>query len=325
VIGNYTSDVLNYYYFMASNFGTSDRWFAPVMTRTDPNREYLIAATSQGYVYPVGSNKNDTLLLTATTIFQELQTAGISWKIYVNPVGTECTGPPYDPACLLQHSYVRNFVWGQTIPTDYPNNLGTIGIPNSDWDNDLQNGTLPQVAEIEAAGDAGLDEHPSDPVANQIQRGASYVASLINGVMASSSWTSSVFILTYDEPGGFFDHVSPAKTVSPDGIKPKDLLAGDICTQSTGPTCHFTYTGYRVPVIVVSPFSKKHYVSHHVADHTAILKLIETRFHLAALTKRDAAQADMTAFFDFANPPWETPPKPPIQKTDEPCYLNALP
>jgi phospholipase C len=78
-------------------------------------------------------------------------------------------------------------------------------------------------------------------------------------------------------------------------------------------------------VIVVSPFSKKHYVSHHVADHTAILKLIETRFHLAALTKRDAAQADMTAFFDFANPPWETPPKPPIQKTDEPCYLNALP
>jgi len=58
-IGYYDSTDLNYYYFMASNFGTSDRWFNPVLTRTNSNREYLIAATSQGYVYPIGSNGND--------------------------------------------------------------------------------------------------------------------------------------------------------------------------------------------------------------------------------------------------------------------------
>jgi phospholipase C len=324
-MGYYDGIDLNYYYFMASNFGTSDRWFSPVLTRTDANRQYLIAATSQGYVYRVGSNQYNQKLLTATTIFQELQDAGVNWKIYVNPVGTSCTGPPYDPACLLQHSYIRDFEWGQTIPTKYPKNIGTIGIANSDWDNDLANDTLPQVAQIETATDAGLDEHPSDPVANQIQRGASYVSSLINGVMTSSSWKSSVFILTYDESGGFFDHVSPQKTVSPDGIKPQDLRPGDVCTHGTGPTCDFVYTGYRVPLIVVSPYTKKNYVSHQAADTTAILKLIETRFNLPALTNRDAVQLDMTEFLDFANPVWMTPPNPPAQNANSACYLNKLP
>src|SRR5438046_7532706 len=83
-MGYYDGSDLNYYYFMASNFATSDRWFSPVMTRTHPNREYLIGATSQGYVYPIGSNSQDSQPLTATTIFQELQAANITWKIYVN-------------------------------------------------------------------------------------------------------------------------------------------------------------------------------------------------------------------------------------------------
>jgi phospholipase C len=144
-------------------------------------------------------------------------------------------------------------------------------------------------------------------------------------VMASSYWKDSAFILTYDEGGGLYDHVSPAAAVIPDGIGPKDLFAGDICTQTTGPTCNFRFTGYRVPLLVISPFTKKNYVSHTPADFTAILKLIEARFGLLALTKRDAAQMDMTEFFDFANPPWLTPPGPPVQSTGDPCYLNKLP
>jgi hypothetical protein len=127
VMGYYDGGDLNYYYFMASNFATSDRWFNPVMTRTHPNREYLIAGTSQGYAYPIGTDRRDQALLTATTIFQELQNAGITWKIYVNPQGSSCSGPPYDPACLLTLSYVQNFQWGQSIPTLYPHNIGTIG------------------------------------------------------------------------------------------------------------------------------------------------------------------------------------------------------
>jgi len=322
-MGYYEGGDLNYYYFMASNFATSDRWFNPAMTRTQPNREYLIAGTSQGYAYPLGTDNQDQALLTAPTIFQELQNAGISWKIYVDPQGSSCSGPPYDPACLLTLSYVQDFQWGQTIPTLYPQNIAPI----SQYFTDLQNGTLPQVAQIEPATDAGFDEHPSnsDSEPNDIQLGANYVSSLINGLMTSSSWKDSVFILTYDENGGLFDHVSPQPAVSPDGIKPVDLLPGDICTQTTGPTCDFVYTGYRVPLVVISPYSNKNYVSHTVADLTAIPKFIETRFNLPSLTKRDAAQMDMTEFFNFNNPVWLTPPSPPAQNTNGPCYLNQLP
>ena len=312
---------LNYYYFMATAFATSDRWFSPVMTRTPPNREYLVAATSQGHVHPPSSKYPP---LPATTIFQELIQANISWKIYVNPQNSPCTGPPYDPKCLLTLSTIQDFAFGQTIPKDYPQNIA----PMSEYFSDLQNNTLPQVALIEPASDAGLDEHPSDSdtAMTDVQYGANYVSSLINGLMASTSWQDSVFILTYDEFGGMYDHVPAQTTVSPDGIKPIDLTPDDVCyPPQTGPNCDFVYTGFRMPLIVVSPYTRQNYVSHTVADTTAILKLIETRFDLPPLTKRDAAQMDMTEFFDFDDPPWMTPPTPPAQVTNSPCYQNKLP
>ena len=116
--------------------------------------------------------------------------------------------------------------------------------------------------------------------------------------------------------------------MNPDGIPPVDLLPGDVCNE-TGDSgdllCDFKITGYRVPLIVVSPYANKNYVSHTPADTTAILKLIETRFNLSPLTQRDAAQPDMTEFFDFTNPPWMTPPDPPTPNTSGACYLNKLP
>jgi len=341
VMGYYDGGDLNYYYFMASNFAISDRWFNPVLTRTNANREYLIAATSQGYVYPVGSNAQDQKPLAAPTIFQELQQAGITWKIYVDPatgsVGHPiCSGPPYDPSCLLGESYVKDFSWGQTIPTAYPDNIGTIGPAGTcgpsgqstcGFENDLANGTLPQVVQIEPASDAGLDEHPTDvdTAPNDIQRGGTYVSQLISELMQSQYWKDSVFVLTYDEFGGLYDHVAPQAAVSPDGISPVDLQSSDICFGITTGNCNFTYTGYRVPLIVISPYARKNYVSHTVADTTAILKFIETRFNLKPLTARDAAQPDMSEFLDFNNPPWMTPPTPPVQDTSGACYLNKLP
>jgi phospholipase C len=322
VMGYYDSTDLNYYYFMASEFATSDRWYSPAMSRTGPNREYLNAATSQGDAYPLGTDSHDQALLTATTIFQELEAAGISWKIYVNTKNTSCDSNP-TPQCLVTLSYVQDFQWGQAIPNSYPQNLATM----SQYFTDVQNGTLPQVALIEPASAAGLDEHgsDSDPYPIDIQLGANYVSSLINALMKSPSWKDSAFILTFDEFGGFYDHVAPKPQLNPDGISPQDLLPNDICTSGTGPTCNFTYTGYRVPLIVVSPYTKRHYVSHTVMDSTAILKFIEARFHLNALTRRDAAQKSMAEFFNFNIPPWMTPPTPPAQNTGGPCYLNTLP
>ena len=317
-MGYYDGTDLNYYYFMASNFATSDRWFSPVMSRTALNRMYLLAGTSHGHAYPL--NDSGSPQLSDPIIFRILQQAGISWKIYVHPGPDGAT----DPASLYQQSYVQNFTYGSTILNQFPQNIQPI----AQYFTDVQNGTLPQVAMIEPASEVALDEHPADldnSTPPNIQAGAKYVASIMNALMASPSWKDSAFIFTFDEFGGFYDHVAPQPTVSPDGIAPTDLFTGDVCTKVTGPTCDFTYTGYRVPLIVVSPFAKKQYVSHTVADYTAILKLIETRFGLTSLTQRDAAQIDMTEFFDFNNPAWMTPPSPPAQKTGGACYLDHLP
>jgi phospholipase C len=173
---------------------------------------------------------------------------------------------------------------------------------------------------IEGGYSSGLDEHPD----SSVQGGAQYVSSLINGLMSSPSWKDSVFILTYDEGGGLYDHVPPQPAVNPDGIAPVDLLPTDICSSGGGANCDFNYTGFRVPLIVISPFTKKNYVSHTVADYTAILALIERRFGISPLTKRDAAQMDMTEFFDFQNIPWATPPTPPAQATGGTCNPQNL-
>ena len=318
-MGYYDGSDLNYYYFMASSFATSDRWFAPVMTRTPPNRMYLLAGTSHGHAYPL--NYSNSPQLSDMTIFELLQNHGISWKIYVHPGPNGKT----DAASLMQISYMNQFTFGNVIVQKYSQQI----VPISQYFTDVNNGTLPQVALIEPASNVALDEHPSDidtKYPPYIEYGAQYVASIINALMNSSSWTSSIFILSYDEFGGFYDHVPPHRAVSPDGMPPSDLEASDLCYHTPSrPTCDFTDTGYRVPLIVISPFTKKHYVSHTPADYTAILKLIETRFGLPSLTKRDAAQMDMTEFFDFANAPWWTPPTPPPQFTDRPCYLNQLP
>lgn len=257
-------------------------------------------------------------------VFELLQDNKISWKIYVHPDKNGCA----NPSCLYAQSYINQFTFGNTILETYPQNLATV----SEYLSDVQNGTLPQVAFIEPASEASLDEHPSDDdvkpnLAPNVESGSHYAASLINALMTSSSWKDSVFFLTFDEAGGFYDHVPPEPAVSPDGIPPQ-LKSGDICTSGKGAggyTCGFTLTGYRVPLIVLSPYAKKHYVSHTVADYTALLKFIETRFNLSSLTARDAAQMDMTEFFDFVNKPWATPPTPPVQPSGGPCYLDHLP
>ncbi len=322
-MGYWDGKDLNYDYFMATNFATSDRFFHPVMARTETNRSYIDAATSQGDALQQGADPQDEALHTAPPIWEELQNAGISWKVYINPDGTGCAGPPYQPACLAQTVAFSEFTYSKKALADFPQNIAPI----SEYFSDLEDGTLPQVAEIYAGSDAGLDEHGSvsDAHATNIQAGARYTAKLVNALMNSSSWEDSAFIFTFDESGGLYDHVAPQPMPSPDGIKPVDLPAGYICTGKTGPICDFTYTGYRIPLTVISPYAKKNYVSHTVMDTTAWLKLVEERFNLPSLTKRDAAQPSMTEFFDFNNPPWMSPPEPPQQNVHNPCYLNKVP
>ena len=333
-MGYYDGTDLNYYYFMASNFATSDRWFSPAMDRTQVNRMYLFAATSQGYAYPPGTDTADNAPLSAPTIFDALNKAGVSWKIYATDDSCPA-GPTGDSEASGQRHSIPVTPSSGTSSTGFctylsqfsayapPNALPANVVPGAQFLTDAQAGTLPAVAFIEAGYESGQDEHPSSGTNAQV--GAAYVESLINGLMSSPSWKDSVFILTYDEAGGTYDHVPPVPMPNPDGIAPIDLLPNDICTTTGGANCDFNYTGFRLPLLVVSPFTRKNYVSHTNADYTAILKFIETRFSLPALTQRDAAQMDMTEFFDFQNVPWATPPANiPVQATNGVCDAAQL-
>ena len=295
VMGYYDDSDLPYYYFMATQFAMSDRWFTPIMTNTPANRMYAVAATSHGVVNKPLSQIN------VPTIFDELQAANITWKNYV---------PDYPNGSSLK-----------TFPA-YTRYVNTNIAPMSEYFTDLKKGKLPQVVFIDRDSHDGLDEHPG--VGISVQKGAAFVKTIIDALMASNAWPDSVFFLSYDEAGGGYDHVPPVPMPSPDGIPPV-LGPNDTCTQTTGPMCDFTYTGFRLPNIVVSPFSKAHYVDHTPMDTTAILRFIEKRFSLQTLTARDAAQPDISYFFDFTNAPNLTPPTPPSQPTSGPCYVNSLP
>ncbi len=301
-MGYFDDSQLNYYYFMASDFAMGDQLYSPVPSRTAVNRLYIHAATSQGHAHePSGSQ------LTAKTIWQELDAAGVTWKIYYT-----------DKSSSGFTTYLSMFTYFNSAAVQ------AKVVPVSQYLSDVQNGTLPAVAFIETGMFSGRDEHPtnfnpSNPSALgavNVQTGASYVSSLINALMASPSWKDSVFFLTWDEGGGLFDHVPPINVPSPDGIQPMDLRPGDISGAD------FTITGFRVPNIIVSPFSKKNFVSHTPMDYTAFLRFIETRWGVAPLTKRDAAMPDMQEFFDFAGAPWATPPPAQTQSTSAACDFS---
>ena len=314
VMGFYNQNDLPSPYFFATQFATSDRWYTPGPMETEAVRLYAMAATSQGFVHPPGGST-----LTATTIFQLLDAAEVSWKIY---------SVDADPGSGKLITFLNFFQPYASTKQDHI-------FPISQYFTDVQNGTLPQFAYIEPSYLSGHDEHPGS--STNIQAGAAFMNRIITSLINSSSWKDSIFIETFDEGGGLFDHVGPMidgqpiqelsvhagvqkvgpgqyandaavqHVPNPDGIAPKDLDAED-------PPGDFTRTGFRVPVMIISPFAKLHFVSHVPMDYTAVLKLVEIRFNLPNLTRRDAAQPDMsTEFFDFAGGPNINPPAAPQQ------------
>ena len=323
-MGFYNQNDLPSPYSFATQFATSDRFYAPAPLQTEDVRLYSMAATSQGLVHPP-ANTNATL--NAKTIFQLLDAAGITWKIY---------SEDREPNGLLITS-LRVF-------QPYVFSVEDHIVPIGQFMSDMANGTLPQFSYIEPGFISGLDEHPG--TTDSIQAGAKFMHDLLTQFINSPSYKDSIFIETFDEGGGLFDHVGPMidgrpiqelsvgaggqavvpgvyptdaaimHVPSPDGIKPKDLSPGD-------PADDFIRTGFRVPLIIVSPFAKAHYVSHTPMDYTAVLKFVEERFNLPPLNARDAIQPPMDEFFDFVNVPNASPPPAADQPTGLTCNPNA--
>jgi phospholipase C len=321
-MGFYTQVDLPFYYDLAQKFAIDDRYFASVVGPTLPNRLYLLAATSFGHVSTgdVSYLPPDGLKPTAGSIFDLLDSRGISWTDYyeVSPQA----GVLRKPSSTTDPHF-------QSVATFLSVVAGSSGAA-----------ALPQVSFL----DARDDEHPPQ----DIQRGQAFVSRVVNAIRSGPYWKDSVILITWDEHGGFYDHVSPppapqGSAQTPDGISPgqcADLSnppaseqpgAGAACNASvpdaealcpelaqnpSGPypsACPtFDQLGFRVPLLVVSPFAKAHYVSHTIGDHTSILAFIEDRFlndqasgvtgHLH-LTLRDQYASPLEDLFDFDNAP----------------------
>lgn len=291
-LGYYNQQDLPYYYDLATFFATSDTWHSPVLANTVPNRMYLMAASSFGHEYPDLDSNHPAYA--APTIFRALNTANVSWLYYYKDgVFLANFADFFDPA-----------IEPKVFPvSDLMSRLqGSCSGSSCDPDK-----ALPQVIFIDSAsGASGLDEHPD----NNIQSGAAYVQSIIAALMQSDAWQDSVFILSYDEGGGLYDHVPPFMVPPPDQIlpgqcpDPNNGSSGYCTTGSLGGL--FNLTGIRVPLIVISPYAKPHFVSHTPRDYTAMLAFIEKTFNVQALTARDAywqdPSRDMSEFFDFSTP-----------------------
>jgi len=285
-MGYYNANDLPYYYELATQFATSDRFYASAPTNTQPNRMYMFTGTSFGHVGPASPSAGGW---PQKTIFRALNEAGVSWRYYYQDSDIYLT----DFA-----DFYRADVKAKVYKID--NYFSVLASSTADQD-------LPEVVFIERAGSTGLDEHPE----NNVQTGAASVQKIISALMNSSAWQSSAFILTYDEGGGLYDHVPPFQVPLPDDIAPM-LNSGDVKAK-------FNLSGFRVPVMVVSPWVKPHFVSHTPRELTSILKLVETTFNVPPLTKRDASADDMSEFFDFSQPAWLKPPPLPTQPTNGVC------
>jgi len=296
-MGFYTDADIPFYYALASQFAISDRYFASLRTHTQPNRMYLLAGSSYGRItslknYPSPLNN----AVDAKTIFDLCNDHNITWKIYSHE-------RIKNPTAFVYLQLFKSFskMGGNTNP-----NI----VKGTQFGIDAQNGTLPQVSFIEIGN--GLDEHPG----NNLDSGASVVQSYFMDLMNTPSWQKSAMIHTYDEHGGLFDHVAPPVAPKPDDIAPLFLTPSDV-------KVNFDHYGFRVPFVMVSPWSNKNFVSHVVNDHTSILKLIETRFNLPALAARDAVASDLTDMFDFSQMSFPKPPDLPNQPEKGVCS-NSL-
>jgi phospholipase C len=313
-MGYYDGTDLPYYYDLASFFATSDTWHSPILANTVPNRMYLMAATSFGHEYPDNTGHP---LYSAPTIFHNMNKANVSWTYYYK-----------DGIFLANFADFQDPAIG---PKTYPVSdlLALLGGTCSSGATCDPDTSLPQVIFIDSAsGGSGLDEHPD----NNIQSGAAYVQSIINALMQSDAWQDSVFILTYDEGGGLYDHVAPFQVPAPDGIlpgkcpDPNNGSVGYCAVGKIGGT--FDFTGFRVPMIVISPYAKPNFVSHVPRDYTAILAFIENTFNVPPLTARDAhwqdTALDMSEFFDLTKQALLTPPAG-ATATTWPAFLATQP
>jgi phospholipase C len=286
-MGFFTRQDLPFTWSLAETFPIGDRYFSSVMAQTYPNRRFMLAGTSLGLL----DDSAAALLEEKTappTILSLLDAHGITWRDYHASLPTVGVFLP-----LLEDPKVQDRLVG--IEQFYV---------------DAANGTLPGFSLLDPDFGKESEENPQD-----VQYGDAFLARVVDAVTSGPSWSRSLLVWCYDEGGGYFDHVPPPSAVPPDDVQPirgpADLAPGG-----------FDLYGFRVPFGVVSPYARPGYVSHVVHDHTSILKLLETKWNLPALTRRDANASDLLDSLDLSSAPAYLVP-PALAKPVSPADANS--
>ena len=257
---------LPWYYALAKTFGIGDRYFSSCLAQTFPNRRYLQAATSDGLV---STTLPSPFVHPPKTglVWDRLDAAQVNWANYFVEVPEVALWPRN---LVRYHDHVH---------------------PIIDFYDDCRNGRLPAVSLITPdAAFISEGEYQDD------QLGEAFTATVFDALSQGPQWPRSMFVLTWDEGGGFYDHVPPPTAVAPDDVPPDIHVPPD---QPGG----FDRYGFRVPCLVASPFSRPGHVSSTIFDHTSILATIEQRWGLSSLTRRDAAASPLWDFLDLNSPP----------------------
>jgi len=282
-IGYYSARDRPFYSSLALNYTTLDRYFCSFLGPTFPNRIFQHAAqTDRLYNAPV--------LSTLPTIWDRLIEAGVEARYYFSNL----------PFLGL---------WGfKYLP---------LAAPYEQFLADAAAGTLPAVAFVDPLftlddGTISNDDHPHA----DIRAGDAFLSKTFRALAHGPGWQGTVFVVNYDEWGGFFDHVPPPRAEAPNGVDP-DLIDGK------------ALLGFRVPTVVASPFTRGNpfwpRVKRMTFDHTSVLKLIEWRWGLQPLTARDASTdvRNLVQALDFSAPVTAVPalpdPPPPLPQACPPA------
>jgi phospholipase C len=309
----FTREDIPFHYALADSFTVCDQYFCSVMGPTNPNRVHLytgmldVQASGNG---PLLNNTPANGPLTWTTYVERLQQAGVSWRVYQGSDGTEPFRTALTPTVLGDLDYpnpyntLRAFAQIVNAPADSPLAAVSAKRTYAQLVADVQANQLAQVSWLMPA--AWCSEHPVYTPAD----GAMYTAAILDALTSNPEvWSKTVLLIMYDENDGFFDHVvAPTPPASAGGGISNVDTSDELFVSSPhwqgyppGPVG----LGGRVPMLVISPWSKGAWTCSEVFDHTSVIRFLETRFGVPEpniTTWRRAICGDLTSAFDFKHP-----------------------
>ena len=331
----WTGQDLPFYHGLARTFPLADHWFSSCLGPTFPNRRFLLAGTANGLMDDLPVNLLDRP--PGGTIMDMLTRHAISWVNYRCASSDQSGFRRYvqyrrrrtghhlaslgRPLRKTSDVFKRDLQFTSAIyplgMASYMAHVRSIGQFFADADS----GNLPSFSIVDPDFRSFSEETPQD-----IRQGESFASEVISQVMHGPDWPYTLLIWVYDENGGYYDHVAPPRAVPPDDVTGRSRVAHPSLLRSVlkvlfpgyvrhaeqlvaGPDAYDTY-GFRVPAVIVSPYARRGCVLSDVFDHTSVLKLLQEKWNLPALTRRDAAATSPLGALDLTAPPaFQTPPE----------------